>query len=180
MYPGQQPRKPEHVIKRLCLLGSAFWDKSSQRCPHPATSVWALCPCCLVLFCLFRQVGSSISAGLSTEKTDSPSPPQASYQRVGDGCASILGRAVSSSFYRKATQLGSACCTLCPSRPHPHSPAGTTMTVGMGGDSREELSPTILDNGFEEPKWSQNTLVFTSSTLSQPHQASGSKAGMHA
>lgn len=44
VYPGRQPRKPEHVIKRLYLLGSVFWDKSSQCCLRPVTCVWALRP----------------------------------------------------------------------------------------------------------------------------------------
>lgn len=44
VYPGRQPRKPEHVIKRFYLPGSAFWDKSSQCSLRLVTSVWALPP----------------------------------------------------------------------------------------------------------------------------------------
>lgn len=44
VYPGQQPRKPEHVMKRLHLLNSAVGDKHFQCCPCPVTSVRALPP----------------------------------------------------------------------------------------------------------------------------------------
>lgn len=79
MYPGQQPRKPERIIKRLYLLGSVFWDKSSQCCPHPVTSVWALRPLLPgSVLSLRAGLAAQFHLVLSTERTDSLSALQAS------------------------------------------------------------------------------------------------------
>lgn len=92
VYPGQQPRKPKHVIKRSYLLRSAFWDKSSQCCPCPVTSVWALHP-------LPPGSDLSLEAGsaaqfqlvLSVERTDPPFSPLGLLTATprGDVCASL-------------------------------------------------------------------------------------------
>lgn len=81
VYPGQQPGKSEHIIKRLYLLVSALRDKSSQCCSHPVTSVWALCsPLPGSILSLEAESAAQLQLVLSMERTDFPSPRQASEQ----------------------------------------------------------------------------------------------------
>lgn len=79
VYPGQQPGKSEHIIKRLYLLVCACCDKSSQCCSHPVTSVWPLRPLLPgSILSLEAESAAQFQLVLSMERTDFPSPRQAS------------------------------------------------------------------------------------------------------